>query len=99
MRSLPTWSQFPKMGTGRGPGGFLEELDEAKKMKAKTTAMERMIGMKFGEMEKNKLGEMNLVSNPIASVETEARKPNFAAECAILVLAEEDRYRDVISEG
>lgn len=72
------------MGTGRGPGGLLEELDKAKKMKAKTSAMERVIGRMFGEMDKKKLGKVNLVSNPKAGAETEQMKPNFAAEWPIL---------------
>lgn len=80
------------MGTGRGPGGGLEELDKAKKMKAKRRAMERVIGRMLGEMEKNKEGKMNLVSNPKATAETEQRKPNFAAEWPIM--AEEDREKE-----
>lgn len=26
LRSSPTWSQLPKMGTGKGPGGSLKRL-------------------------------------------------------------------------
>lgn len=33
MRSSPTWSQFPKMGTGIGPGGSLKRLPRSLEMK------------------------------------------------------------------
>lgn len=76
---------MPKIGTGTGPGGPLEELDKAKKMKETTSAMERVMGRMVGEMEKNKLGKRNLVSNPKAIAESEQMNPNFAADFPMLV--------------